>query len=89
METTEQLLVERHKTHGSFKDNAQTMQALKRICHVSRNWGMMNDVRKESVEMICHKLGRILSGDPSFQDHWDDIAGYAKLVPQFQDDNTA
>ena len=30
--------------------------------------------------MIAHKIGRILAGDPSFQDHWADIAGYATLI---------
>jgi predicted nucleic acid-binding protein len=24
--------------------------------------------------------GRVLCGDPSFEDHWQDISGYAKLV---------
>ncbi len=30
--------------------------------------------------MIAHKIGRIVSGNPNVQDHWDDIAGYAKLA---------
>jgi hypothetical protein len=30
--------------------------------------------------MICHKLGRIVNGDPNYADSWIDIAGYAKLV---------
>jgi hypothetical protein len=29
---------------------------------------------------VAHKIGRILAGNPSFRDHWADIAGYAKLV---------
>ena len=29
--------------------------------------------------MIALKLSRILSGQSNFKDHWDDIAGYAKL----------
>jgi len=30
--------------------------------------------------MICHKIGRIVNGDPNYYDSWADIAGYAKLV---------
>lgn len=31
------------------------------------------------LEMIAHKVGRILAGNPHFEDHWADIAGYARL----------
>ena len=34
----------------------------------------------EALEMICHKIARIVAGDPDFADHWRDIAGYATLV---------
>jgi hypothetical protein len=34
----------------------------------------------EALDMICHKIGRIVNGDPDYADSWIDIAGYAKLV---------
>ena len=34
----------------------------------------------ECLEMIAHKIGRILNGDPNYGDSWRDIAGYATLV---------
>lgn len=34
----------------------------------------------EALEMIAHKIGRILNGDPGYADSWVDIAGYAQLV---------
>jgi len=34
----------------------------------------------EALDMIAHKIARILNGDPNYADSWDDIAGYAKLV---------
>jgi hypothetical protein len=34
----------------------------------------------ESLDMILHKIGRIVAGDAAFKDHWVDIAGYATLV---------
>lgn len=36
--------------------------------------------QKEALDMIAHKMGRILTGDPNHEDHWRDIAGYATLV---------
>jgi hypothetical protein len=40
----------------------------------------MTPSQKEGIEMIEHKLCRILCGDPNFRDHWQDIAGYAMRV---------
>ena len=77
---TEELLNERGKTHGNFKDHAVITQKLKKIMTEGARWDTLSAVQKESLEMIQHKIGRILSGNSSFKDHWDDIAGYAKLV---------
>jgi hypothetical protein len=38
------------------------------------------DDQWEALEMIVHKIGRIVNGNPDVVDHWVDIAGYAKLV---------
>lgn len=40
----------------------------------------LDDDMVEALEMIAHKVGRILNGDPAYSDSWVDIAGYAKLV---------
>lgn len=79
---TEELLKERGKTHGDFEDHAWVTQCIKQVMHDSPNWRRLNSVMKEALEMNAHKIGRILSGDPEHQDHWDDIAGYATLVSQ-------
>lgn len=80
--TTEEILTERGKTHGDFADHAMITQFLKRIMRTGKNWEALSDIQKESLEMNAHKIGRILSGNPNHQDHWDDIAGYAKLISQ-------
>jgi hypothetical protein len=36
--------------------------------------------QREALEMIAHKIARIINGDPNYADSWVDIAGYAKLV---------
>ena len=82
--STEALLSERGKTHGSFRDHAQATQILKDVFaeHCVPNYDKLSRVQKEAIEMILHKLGRIAAGDTDWIDHWDDIAGYAKLVSQ-------
>lgn len=79
METSE-ILKERRKTHGSFPANARIMQLLKKNMRSTKNWQILSDTQREALEMVAHKIGRILTGDPNWLDHWDDIAGYSKLV---------
>ena len=76
-DTTDAILQERKKTHGSFEMNAQLSQGIKGVFH----YGQMpaKVAHREALDMIALKLSRILSGQADFKDHWDDIAGYAKL----------
>lgn len=76
------LLQDRRQTHGAFTDHARLTQGLKRTMHLGKNWDTIPEDMKEALEMIQHKIGRILSGDPACQDHWADIEGYARLVSQ-------
>ena len=43
-------------------------------------WQRLSPDKKEALEMIRHKIVRILNGDPEFHDSWHDIVGYAKLA---------
>lgn len=74
------ILAERQTTHGDFTDNARVMQAMKRVAYSGVSYDSLNDVQREAIDMILHKVGRIVTGNPYIHDHWDDIAGYAKLV---------
>lgn len=73
-------LNERGSTHGEFNVSARTVQTLKRAMRNSPNWEKLADSQKESLEMIQHKIGRILHGNPNHADSWHDIAGYATLI---------
>ena len=75
-----ELLDEREKTHGPYAKRSETSQSLKLIAQSSTRWFDMTDSERESVDMILHKLSRILEGDPHFPDHWEDIAGYANCA---------
>jgi hypothetical protein len=80
--TTEQLLEERGKTHGDFSDHAAVTYAVKDAMCSLGNIDRLSVVQREALDMIAHKIGRIIAGNPDHKDHWDDIAGYAKLVSQ-------
>lgn len=68
----------RGSTHGDFSTNAQISQRFKDIVGPYR--GKLSAMQSEALDMIFHKIARILAGDPNFKDHWHDIQGYAKLV---------
>lgn len=78
--TVSSTLSTRANTHGSFIDNGQIMQEFKELARSGKNWIELAPHQREAIDMILHKLGRILCGNPNFSDHWHDIAGYATLV---------
>ena len=79
----DETLSERQKTHGDFENHAEISTALKSICHTSRNWNDLPPVYKEGLDMIMHKVARIVSGNPLHRDHVIDIQGYAKLMEKY------
>jgi len=74
-ELRDPLLEERQQTHGEFGVTAGISQALKREFFKAE----LSDIHRECLEMIAVKIARISAGDAKHRDHWDDIAGYAKL----------
>ena len=76
------VLDERGARYGNFLDHARITQRLKEVAHsFAAHHGKSFDVdQAEALDMIFHKIGRILNGDPNYADSWIDIAGYAKLV---------
>lgn len=73
-------LAERGSRYGSFTGHAAITQAVKNAMYSVPGWAKLADDQKEALEMIAHKVGRILNGDPNYHDSWHDIVGYAKLV---------
>lgn len=83
------LLQEREKTHGDYRSTAEISQRLKKIINENTQISHphFGNIHRESLEMICTKIARILAGDPTVKDHWDDIAGYAKLAGEATNEN--
>jgi hypothetical protein len=76
----EQTLAERGNRYGEFAEHARITQAIKQAMADSPNWATLPPDMRETLEMIAHKAGRILNGDPDYHDSWHDIIGYTKLV---------
>ena len=77
------MLAGRHEIYGAFENHAKTSQALKAVMHERSGWDRLSPDQREALEMIQHKIARILNGDPNYADNWIDwidIAGYATLV---------
>jgi hypothetical protein len=72
----------RAANYGTFKDGAALMQSIKRSMseHAAKHGKFFADDQWEALEMIVHKIGRIVNGNPDVTDHWVDIAGYATLI---------
>lgn len=84
-------LNQRATTHGDYYNTARVIQQLKAVKSQALNYrarkGLpyLTATQLESLDMILHKCGRILSGDPNEPDHWRDIEGYARLANKEED----
>lgn len=81
-DTVTETLVKRGERYGEFDEFATICQQLKNTAHSAPKWVEMPYDCREAVDMILHKIARVLNGDPNYSDNWHDIQGYAKLVEQ-------
>lgn len=86
MNDINEVLEERGKRYGDYVEHAAVSQGIKELLYNALKYNKnvdldtLDDDIKETLEMIAHKLGRIVNGDPYYADSYIDIAGYAKLV---------
>lgn len=78
----EKTLQERGEQYGRFDQHAEIAQLLKRTMHETPGWVRLSYDQREALEMIQHKIARVLNGSPEYTDNWHDIAGYSTLVEQ-------
>ena len=82
------LLDARGRTHGDYVDHARATQRLKGVIadelgrRHARGQPDLSLCALEALDMIMHKLGRIIAGKWDHPDHWNDLAGYARLVAE-------
>lgn len=80
IQSIQEVLAERGSNYGSFDEHARITQNIKRAMKDSNNWNSLSDSQKEALEMIAHKIGRIVNGNVNYLDSWVDIVGYTQLV---------
>ena len=80
--TIEKTLKQRQKTHGNFETHALIAQSIKYQMFNAHGYDALSATQREALDMIAHKIARILNGNPDVHDHWHDIAGYATLVAE-------
>ena len=75
-------LEQRGARYGTFVGHAAVTMELKKVIReqLKLRGKILADDQQEALDMICHKMGRIINGDPDYDDSWVDIAGYATLV---------
>ena len=81
-QSTNVTLKERGNRYGTFESQGKISQSFKETMRDTDNWDKLTCSQKESLEMVVHKIARILNGDPNYADSWHDIAGYATLIDQ-------
>jgi hypothetical protein len=75
-------LAERGSRYGDFLGHAQVTMGLKQViaAELQHRGKSLHADQQEALDMICHKIGRIINGDANYDDSWRDIAGYAQLA---------
>lgn len=76
----DKILQERGSNYGDFYSHAALTQRIKNAMKSNDGWQSLGQDQKEALEMIAHKIGRIINGNPTYKDSWVDIEGYAALV---------
>jgi hypothetical protein len=72
------IIPNRDHQHGGMEAVGSTSQSIKIPMHIAPNWYRLSPGEQEALDMIAHKIARILSGnDPHDPEHWTDLAGYA------------
>ena len=77
--TINDVLDARGNNYGEFHNHAAISQELSDVMANGNSWPKLSPAQREALQMIQHKIARILNGDPSYLDSWVDIIGYAEL----------
>jgi hypothetical protein len=78
-----EMLKQREEQYGSFESHSILSQNLQDVLICFPKWQSLPKIEKEALTMICHKMARILNGDPLYPDNWVDICGYSQLVVNY------
>ena len=63
MTTIEETLQQKGKKYGDFKEHSRISQNIKQAMKDSPNWHKLSCDKCEALEMLAHKIARILNGE--------------------------
>lgn len=72
------MLDSRLKTHGEYGKFAEVEQSLQEVMRNAEGFKKLSPTQKSVLNMIQHKIARILAGSPDHLDHWRDLLGYGQ-----------
>ena len=75
-----EMLAGRQARYGSFGGHAKIAQGLKAVMHERSGWDRLKPDQREALEMVQHKIARMLNGDPKYLDNIVDVVGYSTLI---------
>lgn len=64
--------------------NTLVENLIKSQAFFKQGWKRLQAIHREALDMDMHKNARIMNGDPTFDDHWDDKGGYSGLPKKFK-----
>lgn len=79
-QTSEELVESRKALYGTFCGRAELTVSLLEVCQGHPKWHNVPSWGKWAITMLIEKIGRIIEGDPKYEDNWKDIGGYAELA---------
>lgn len=91
MTDLDKILKERGGNYGPFSGHALAAQLIKGVISEALQKNELyhamsleqRAILTEGLDMIAHKIGRIVNGNPFYDDSWKDIAGYATITEKF------
>ncbi|WP_104748584.1 hypothetical protein [Helicobacter cetorum] len=75
-----QILDEREEKYGDYETMAMLDTELKEALRTHPNFIALPNEIKCSLEMILHKVARVVNGDYMHKDNFIDIKGYSELA---------
>lgn len=86
LENEVQLVVSaRDSSYGGFSGISKTCQSFKDLARNCPSWSSLAPCEKEGIDMIFHKITRILYAPNKIRDSWVDIGGYVRATLQALD----
>ena len=83
------IIEERTSEYGDFNTLSDISQKLKQVMYNSPSYNNLLPYQKEALEMIQHKISRIINGNYMYEDSWKDIAGYAEVTLKYMKKNNS